>query len=246
MRHGDDRAGVLLQVPFEPRHRLSVEVVGRLVEEQDVGLLEQEADEGDAAALAAGEDGHRRVAGRAAERLHRHLELRVDVPRVEVVDLLLELALLGHERVEVGVGLGEAGADGLVVVHQLHRLARALLDDLADGLGLVQLRLLGEVAERDALVGLDGAVELRVEAGDDPEEARLAGPVEAEHADLGPVVEREVDVLEDELAGAVALADAYGGEDDFLVAHSGWAGGGNEVGARHAVPLRMRQGTRGT
>ena len=39
MGDGDDRARVLLEVALEPGHRLGVEVVGRLVEQQQVGLL---------------------------------------------------------------------------------------------------------------------------------------------------------------------------------------------------------------
>ena len=36
MGDGDDRAGVVVQVPLEPRDALGVEVVGGLVEEQHV------------------------------------------------------------------------------------------------------------------------------------------------------------------------------------------------------------------
>ena len=38
----DDGAGVLLEEALEPVHRLGVEVVGRLVEEQQVGVAEQQ------------------------------------------------------------------------------------------------------------------------------------------------------------------------------------------------------------
>ena len=51
----DDRALVLGQVLLEPRHRLGVEVVGGLVQQQQVGRAQQQAAERDAAALAAGE-----------------------------------------------------------------------------------------------------------------------------------------------------------------------------------------------
>ena len=50
---GDDRAGVLLQRPLQPGHRLGVEVVRRLVEQQQVGLGEEQPAEGDPAPLAA-------------------------------------------------------------------------------------------------------------------------------------------------------------------------------------------------
>ena len=60
---GDDRARVLLQEALEPRHRLGVEVVGGLVEQQQVGLLQQQPAERDAAPLAAREGASRRRPG---------------------------------------------------------------------------------------------------------------------------------------------------------------------------------------
>src|SRR5262249_17244842 len=51
MRDGDDRARVLGQVPLEPRDGLGVQMVRRLVEEQEVRLLEENSAERDAALL---------------------------------------------------------------------------------------------------------------------------------------------------------------------------------------------------
>ena len=56
MGDGDDRAVVLAEEPFEPFHALGVEVVGRLVEEEQVRVLQQQAGEGDATLLTAGQD----------------------------------------------------------------------------------------------------------------------------------------------------------------------------------------------
>ena len=52
---GQDGAGVRRQVVLQPLHRLGVEVVGGLVEQQQVGLLEQQLAQRDAAALTTGE-----------------------------------------------------------------------------------------------------------------------------------------------------------------------------------------------
>ena len=72
--HGDHRARILLEVPLEPGDRLGVEVVGRLVEEQHVGRLQQQAAERHAPPLAAGERRHVGVARRQAQRVHGDLE----------------------------------------------------------------------------------------------------------------------------------------------------------------------------
>ena len=85
-------------------------MVGRLVEQQQVGLLQQELAQRDTTALAAGEDVDHRIRRRAAQRVHRLLELRVDVPGVAVVEFGLHLAHLGHQRVEVRIRLAHGRA----------------------------------------------------------------------------------------------------------------------------------------
>jgi hypothetical protein len=165
----DDRARVLAQVLLEPGHRLGVEVVGGLVEQQQVGLLEQQAAQRDAALLAAGEGGDVLVAGRAAQRVHGDLETTVQFPAVGGLDLVLQIAHLGHEGVHPVVvqGLGEQVGDLVEAVdHALH-LGDGRLDVAAHVLGEIELGLLGQEADahRRVLEGL--ADELLVDAGHD-------------------------------------------------------------------------------
>src|SRR5262249_48000562 len=42
-----DRTGIVAQVALEPGHRLGVQVVGRLVEQEEIGLLQEEPAERD-------------------------------------------------------------------------------------------------------------------------------------------------------------------------------------------------------
>ena len=133
VRDRDDRARVVLEVLLEPGHRLGVEVVGRLVEEQQVGLLQQQPAQRDAAALAAGELRHRRVGRRAAQRVHRELELRVEIPGVQRVDAILDLALLLEDLVHL-LGrqvLAELGVDLVEADEERARRGDAFVDDLA-------------------------------------------------------------------------------------------------------------------
>src|SRR4051794_29096582 len=80
---GEHGAGVLGEVLLEPEHALGVEVVGGLVEEQQIRLLQQEAAERDPALLTTGQVRDGRVARRGPQGVHRLLELGVEVPRVE-------------------------------------------------------------------------------------------------------------------------------------------------------------------
>ena len=99
------------------------------------------------------------VARRAAQRVHRDLELVVERPAVDRVDLLLELAHLGHQRVEIGrPGIAHLRRDGVEAVDHVGDGAHAVLDILQHRLGRVELRLLLEIADGDVLArpGLAG------------------------------------------------------------------------------------------
>ncbi len=206
-----DGARVGGQVLLEPQHALGVEVVGGLVEQQQVGLAQQQLAQRHATPLTTGQMGHRVVRRRAAQRVHRLLELRVDVPRVGGVELLLELAHLLHQLVGV---IGGHQLGNLVVPVELGLDGNALFDVLPHGLGLVQRRLLQQDADA-RVVGQEGlAVVGLVQARHDPQDARLAGPVGAHHTDLGSGEEVQRDVVEDDLV-AVRLADLFHRVDEL-------------------------------
>ncbi len=144
MRHGDDGPLVVAEKALEPVDGFGVEMVGRLVEEEQVGRLQKHATERDTAALAARERGDVTVAVGEPQRVHRPVERRLERPGVPAVDLVLHLRLLGEEDVVVGVRLGEGGRDRVETVEQVAELADAVLDVAAHVLARVELRLLLE------------------------------------------------------------------------------------------------------
>ena len=100
------RSRVALQVTFQPSYRFGVQVVGGLVEQQQIGLLQQQLAQCHAAPLTARQhidDGVRR---RATQRIHGLLETGIDIPGIAGVELGLQLAHLGQQGVEVGVRIG--------------------------------------------------------------------------------------------------------------------------------------------
>ena len=140
---------------------------------------------------------------RAAQRVHGLLDLAVQVPGVPVVELLLQAAHLLEQLVGV-VGRHLLG-DLVVLLEQLLGLGHAVLDVAEHGLGLVQLRLLGEQAHGEAGHQARLAVGRLLHAGHHPQQGRLAGTVRAHDADLRAGQERQRDVVEDDLV-AVRLA----------------------------------------
>ena len=222
-----------LQVPLQPGDRLGVEVVGRLVQQQDVGLGQQQPAERHAAPLAAGEDGDGRVAGRTAQRVHRLLQPAVQRPGVVLVDLLLHPRLLVQERFHViGIDRAEPLVDLVVLAQQVHDGLHRLLDDLAHRLAGIELRLLRQQAARVALGEHRLAQVVLVHAGHDAQQGALARAVQTEHADLGAVEEAERDVAQHLPVGRVDAPDAHHRVDDLLgFGH----GGGSWRDTRDAV-----------
>ena len=195
----DDGAGVAVEELLEPRDRFRVEMVGRLVQQQHVRFRQQQPAECDAAALAAGQLRDVGVPFGQPQRIGRHLELAIDFPAVRRVDLVLQFALLLEQRRHLVVveRFGETIADLVEALHERERSRDAFLDEFADGLGRVEFRLLRQVTDLDAGLRPGLALDLGVDAGHDPQQGRLAGAVQAEHADLRAGEKAQGDVAQD-------------------------------------------------
>ena len=142
----EDRALVVDQVLLQPGDGLGVEVVGRLVEQQHVGRLEQQLAERDAALLAARErvDARRRRAGSAAPPSRRRPGCRgprgcaasIWSWRVVISSISLVGVVLGdlHRDFVVAVEEGALGGDALhdVAAHVERGVELGLLRQVAD------------------------------------------------------------------------------------------------------------------
>ena len=167
----DDGARVFLEEALEPVDRLGVEVVGRFVEQQQVGVAEQQSGQRDAALLAAGQGRDVGVVRRAAQGVHRDVDVALEVPGVGGGDPVLERGLPRADRLVVGVGVGPGGHHRVVLVDECLDLGHAVEHVALDVLGRVELGLLAEEADGEAGRQPRLAVEAVVEPGHDPQEA---------------------------------------------------------------------------
>ena len=213
MGDDEDRARIGAQMAFEPIDGFGIEMVGRLVKQQQVWLLEQETAERNAAALAAGERGHVGIVRRAAKRVHRLLDLTLEIPQALGLDLVLEARhFIGGL---VGIVHGElivAVEDRLLLFHAEHRVALHVE-------GRVEIRLLRQVADFRALGDEAFADELGVQPSHDAHQRRFARAVHAEDADFRVRVEGEIDVVEDLLAGRIGLGETSHVIDELARGH---------------------------
>ena len=198
---GNHRSLVLLQMLFEPVDTLGIKMVGRLVEQQHVGFLQQQTAESHTTALATRERLHTPIARRTVQGCHRTVEFRIHIPGICRVDDILQLCLTTHQLLHlVGIlivfGQSELHVDLVVfgkgVIHMLHALHHVLLHRLL----LVERGILRQIADRIAWCPDDITLILLVETGDDLHQRRFTGTVQTDDTDLSSIEEAEVDVLE--------------------------------------------------
>ena len=217
VRRHEQRPGPRLEERLEPDDRLDVEVVRRLVHQQDVGFAEQHARHGDAHLPAARQRADVAVDPLVVEPEAMENLARAALERVaaEMVVLLLHLA----EALENPVHL--VGAPGIFErLLQLLELVMQVADAPAAGDRLVEHRaarhlldVLAEVADGELLRHRHVAFVRLLFARDHAEERRLARPVRSDEPDLLAGIELKGRVDEEDLA-TVLLADT--GERDHF------------------------------
>ncbi len=188
VRDEDDGVRVGDQVRLEPVAGVEIEVVRRFVEQQQIGLAEEQLGEGDPHLPAARERVHRtlRVVGLEAEAAQHGGDLQVDAVAVVQPEAILQIAVAGEQGVvltRLDAGIGEPLLDGVhlgLLLEQGLKGEADLFVDRATGVGDAVLR---QVADR--LGGrLDDAARVGLfEAVQHPQQGRLAGAVRAAQSD---------------------------------------------------------------
>ena len=217
VRDRDDGARVVLEEALQPRDRFGVEMVRRLVEQQQIGRLQQKPAQRHPAPLAARQRRDVGVRRRQAERVHRQIEARVEVPGVGGLDPVLDARLFIEDLLH-GVGrqiLPQPGVDLVVPREQRLERRHALFDVAQDVLGGVEPGLLLKEPDRDPLGRGRLAEKGRVFARHDLQERALSRAVQSEHADLRAEIEREPDVVENPGVGRIDLPEAFHGVDEL-------------------------------
>ncbi len=143
------RAGIVVQRALQPGDAFGVEVIGRFIEQEQVGLFQQQAAQRDAAPLTTGQCGHQRVRGWAAQRIQRDVDAPIQVPTLFRVDLGLQIRLLGQQFVHLLVAhwLGELHGDFIEPIECRLQIGERLLDVLAHRLVGIELRFLFQIAD---------------------------------------------------------------------------------------------------
>ena len=192
----DDRARVLLEMSLQPGDRLGVEMIGRLVEQQQVGCREQEPAQRHPAALTSRQSGHRVFPRWHAEGVHGDIDLALQVPGARRLDPAFQVGLLRAQSVVVGLGVRPACQHLLIAVEERLDRCHPFHHVSDDVLARVEHRFLRQQADGEPLAKPGLARCGLVLAGHDPQQGGLSGAVGADHPDLGAVIEAECDLAQ--------------------------------------------------
>ena len=171
-----DAAGEGAHTAFQPVDRGEVQVVGRLVQQQQLRVADQRAREADAATPATGQLAEALVL-RQFEFAADGVDALVDAPAVQRVDALLQLLQLAQTGA-FGTGIGKL----LEFVDHVLQAGQAGGHVFANRLVQFRRQRLLQLAYPQRVAVLDFAVVGLLHAGDQPQQRGLAGPVPADQA----------------------------------------------------------------
>ena len=198
-----------MQVLLQPVNRLSVKVVGRLVKEQDVRLLQQQTAESHTAALTSREVLYLRIVRRTTQGVHSAVKATVYIPCIHAVKFVLQLCLACQQFVEVRIWLSKGHVDGIKLSQHVHDRLYTLLYALAHSLLRVELWVLLQIAYAIARREYHFAFVVLLDTCDDLEQGGLTRTVETNDTDFCSVEETEVNVIEYSFLWGEGLAYAH-------------------------------------
>ena len=181
----DDGAGEVLQEALEPVDALCIQMIGRLIQNEDVGFGEQQATERYPAFFPAGELVRRGLGRGQTQGVHRSFDGAVEIPAVAGLDRVLHVGHLLHELVHV-VGVFTHQHAELFGAGQKPLGVRYREIHLFTNRGHRKLGLLLQKADLDAVCRASFPKEVLVDAGHDSKQRALACAVMAQNTDLGP------------------------------------------------------------
>ena len=172
MCDGDDGSLILVQVLLQPVNALSIKVVGRLVEQQHVGFLQEQTTQCHTSAFASRELTAQLVGRRAAQCVHGPCQACVEVPGIGGVNDVLQFTLTCEELVHlvlvfIVLGQSELLVYLLILGQGIHYVLHTLFHNLTHCLVVVEVGLLRQVAYRIARCKHHVALIALVETGYD-------------------------------------------------------------------------------
>jgi len=204
----DQRLAEINQVALQPFRRFDVQVVRRLVQQQQVRFLEQQLGQQQPVLLAAAELFHV-----LAIRLRREvqsgqhaLDLMIEVVGVAVVQFVLQVVETFAQAAafDFVLGLSQRGGQTFRVAGQGNQVAKRVVRFVPDRMPGRELRLLFQVSDPRRPGQFDRPRVRLLASRQDPEDRRLARPIRPDQRDPLPRAHVERDPIQDRI-GPITL-----------------------------------------
>ena len=152
VRYRNDCAGEAHQELFQPFHRFRIQVVGRLVQQQHIGLAQQEFAQGNAAFFTARQIADFGIPFRQTQRIGSDFQFmfRTAARGRTRRDNRFQAALLFRQCVKIRIRIGVLGIHFFQTFLRRRHFAQTAFHFLAHGFFGVKLRLLWQIADFDA------------------------------------------------------------------------------------------------
>ncbi len=177
---------------FKPDDGLQIQVIGRLVHKQHIGIKQEDLRQADPHFPAAAETLHRQIPPLLpySQTIENRLCPVLQLVAAQVLELHLQFPVAVHLTVAQSIPIRICHA-----VLQLPKLPADLIDSPGPGKHLLQggasrhlPGLLGKIADDRSAVDRNGALIRSLRPGDEPEKRRLARAVRTYEPDLLPVI----------------------------------------------------------
>ena len=186
---------VLLQVLFQPIDTFRIEVVGRLIEQQDIGFLKQQTTQSHTAAFTSRQVLHRLVFGRTTQRIHSTFKLAIEVPSICSVDNILQFGLSRKKsihltRILIIFGQSELIVNFFVFGQSVYYTLYAFHHYFLYGFGIVKMRFLSQITDGISRREYHLSLIVFIQTGYNLHQGRLTRPVQTDNTDLRSVEKR--------------------------------------------------------
>ena len=123
--------------------------------------------------------------------------MTIEIPSIVLIEFILQLGLLGDERIEIRIGFGELGVDLIEARQHFDDGSDRLFHNLDDCFCFIELWFLFEKPDLVAFRCRYFADVVVINAGHNAQQRGLARAVQTEHADLGAVIKPKRNIAQD-------------------------------------------------
>ena len=216
MGNGNYSSRVVVQVLFKPCNSFGIQMVCRLIQKQNVRLLQKQAAEGNSASLTTGKHVNNLIRRRTAQSVHSQLKIVIKIPCIKSVQLFLNLALAGSKLIKISIRVAVSLANLIKFFKKVCNFLYALFYNFHNSFSRLKIRLLFKIA--DCIAGCQSSLtrKILINARKNLKKRRFTRTIRSDYTDFCAVIVGNTHILKNNLS-SVAAGNSVHSVDDFLI-----------------------------